>query len=79
MPATSGPAAQSLYRQARLTFTQNASGSCAFSLYGKGLRDDWREQHCLLRSSVVVNAPLRSTEDVLSAMAIIIEDLLLPQ
>lgn len=72
--------AQSRYRQLRLTATQEVSGRFSVSLYAKPLNSDWTEHTCLARYSLDVTAePLRSTEDVIMALLVILEERLLPQ
>lgn len=74
-----GPVAQSRYRQIRLTATQEISGRFSYALYAKALNAPWQEQQCLLRSyEDVPPCTLGTTEDVISALLIILEELLLP-
>lgn len=71
--------AKSRYRQLRLTATHEVSGRFSVALYGKGLNADWREHDCLARYSIDGPArPLQSTEDVIQALLLILEDYLLP-
>lgn len=70
--------AGSRYRQVRLTFTEELSGRVSYSIYAKGLNQEWNQHQCLVRDSVVLDAPLRSTEDVLAALLIILNEQMLP-
>lgn len=73
------PRALSRYRQVRLTFTQEIGGRCSYSIYAKGLQDGWNEHQVLVRDVVTINAPLNSTEDVVAALIIVLEEQLLPE
>jgi hypothetical protein len=71
--------ARSLYRQMRLTVTQERSGMLAYSIYAKGLNDRWDEHQCIVRDVVDVGSfPLHSTEDVVAALVIVLEEQFLP-
>lgn len=71
-------AAASRYRQARLTFTMEASGRCSYSLYAKPLNAAWDEHQCLIRDSVVVERAPESLEDVIRILLIVLGEQLLP-
>lgn len=74
-----GPVAQSLYRQFRVTCTQEISGRVSYSIYAKGLNDTWKEQHCLVRDTL--HSPphaLMSTEDVVIMLIGVLREQLLP-
>lgn len=74
------PRARSNYRQLRLTCTQEFGGAVSYSIYAKGLRDEWNEHHCLVRAQIRTDgSPLASTEDVISLLIDILEDNLLPR
>lgn len=73
------PRARSLYRQFRLTATQEISGNFSYSIYAKGLHQSWDEHQLLVRDSVHLGqAPLASTEDVVHALIMILREQLLP-
>lgn len=65
----------SRYRQLRLTATHETNGRFSVSLYAKPLNKEWNEHACLLRySNEGTPYPLGSTEDVLLALLVIIEE-----
>lgn len=70
--------AASRYRQARLTFTMEAGGRCAYSLYVKPLNAAWDEHQCLIRDSVRVERAPESLEDVIRVLLIVLGEQLLP-
>nr|CRY96737.1 hypothetical protein [uncultured prokaryote] len=70
--------ARSLYRQVRLTATQEDSGRTSYSVYAKGLGQQWNERQCILRSSVQVPGRLDTTEDVIWMLLRVLEDEVLP-
>ena len=64
-----GPVAQSLYRQFRVTCTQEIRGQVTYSIYAKGLNDAWKEQHCLVRDRLdIAPSALLTTEDVVRVL-----------
>lgn len=74
-----GPVAQSLYRQFRLTCTQEIRGQVSYSIYAKGLNDGWKEQHCLVRDRLVVEpSALLTTEDVVRVLIDVLREQVLP-
>lgn len=73
------PKARSLYRQVRLTFTQEVGGRLSYSIGAKGLNDQWDQHTVLIRDSVVYPGPLDSTEDVVAALMSILAEQFLPQ
>ena len=74
-----GPVAKSLYRQIRLTATQEVSGRFSYSIYAKPLQADWRQQHLMVRDSWDTPPwPLLTTEDVVRAMIGILQEQVLP-
>lgn len=70
--------AVSNYRQVRLTFTQEVSGRCSYSIMAKALNAQWDQGTVLIRDSVTVPGPLESTEHVLRALLVILEEQFLP-
>ena len=73
------PRARSLYRQFRLTATQERSGALNYSIYAKGLNQQWDEHQLLVRDSVQLGSvPLATTEDVVHALILILREQLLP-
>lgn len=80
MPTGTPRRAQSLYRQLRLTATQETGGTFSYSIYGKPMTAQWSEHQCLLRGKITdPGFPLNSTEDVIVALVAILEDQLLPK
>ena len=76
---SAAPKAQSRYRQFRLTATQEISGRFSYSIYAKPLHGAWDEHQCLVRDHVDLTAlPLKSTEDVVSALVEILSEQFLP-
>lgn len=74
-----GPVARSLYRQIRLTATQEIRGQFSYSIYAKGLNDAWKEQHLLVRDRFDTPPwPLVTTEDVVRALMGILGEQVLP-
>ena len=74
-----GPVAQSLYRQFRLTCTQEIRGQVSYSIYAKGLHDAWKEQHCLVRDRLDVEpSALLTTEDVVRMLIDVLREQVLP-
>ena len=76
--ATHPRKAQSLYRQVRLTFTLETQGRTSYSICAKGLTDQWDQRTVLVRDTVRVETPLNSTEDVISALIVILSEQTLP-
>jgi hypothetical protein len=75
MSKHASPKAASLYRQLRLTATQETNGRLSYSLYAKPLNVAWHEHQCLVRGSVDgSDLPLRSMEDVLQVVVRLIEE-----
>lgn len=70
--------ALSLYRQVRVTFTQEVSGRLSCSIYAKGLNHDWTERTCLARWQVEYDEPLQSTDDVIGALIHTLREQTLP-
>lgn len=69
----------SRYRQLRVTATHEISGRFTYSVYAKGLNQEWHEHQCLARGAVDGTLrPLESTEDVIAAMIAVLEAYLLP-
>jgi len=74
-----GPVAQSLYRQFRLTCTQEIRGQVSYSIYAKGLSDSWKEQHCLVRDQLRIEpTALLTTEDVVRVLIDVLREQVLP-
>lgn len=72
--------ARSQYRQLRLTATHETNGRFSVSLYAKPLNADWKEHQCLMRfSNDGVPSPLETTEDVMLALMVILEECMLPR
>lgn len=71
--------ARSLYRQFRLTCTQQANGKVSYSVYAKRLEARWDEHTVLLRAEVgLPPSPITSTEDVVHLLIAVLRDQLLP-
>lgn len=71
--------ARSLYRQYRLTATQEVGGRVSYSVYGKRLEDPWSEHSLLLRASIgLPPSPITSTEDVVRLLIEVLKDQVLP-
>lgn len=69
----------SQYRQLRLTATHELNGRFSYSIYAKALNKEWNEHQCLARGVVEGTLrPLATTEDVISALIVILEEYLLP-
>lgn len=80
MPTSRSPVARSRYRQLRLTATHEIGGRFSVSLYGKPLNAQWNEHSCLMRYSVEgTTVPLDSTEDVIQALLLVLEETMLPR
>lgn len=76
---SSTPVARSIYRQYRLTATQESRGRFSYSIYAKGLNDDWRQQHLLVRDSMdALPFPVRTTEDVVRVLLDLLREQILP-
>lgn len=60
--------AQNLYKQVRLTYTEEASGRASVSIYAKPLNAQWTEQHLLYRWSQPGVAPASHLEDVVDRL-----------
>lgn len=76
---SSTPVARSIYRQLRITATQESKGQFSYSIYAKGLNDTWKEQHLLVRDRYDAPPwPLLTTEDVVAALIGILKEQLLP-
>jgi hypothetical protein len=74
-----GPVAQSLYRQFRVTCTQEIRGQVTYSIYAKGLNDSWKEQHCLVRDRLDIEpTALLTTEDVVRVLINVLREQVLP-
>lgn len=78
-------ASSSNYRQFRVTATHERGtsmrpeGRFSYSVYAKGLNQEWHEHQCLARGSVPgTSMPLRTTEDVVMALLVVLEEFLLP-
>lgn len=72
--------AESRYRQLRLTVTHEVSGRLTYSIYAKALNAKWDEHQVLVRDSIVgTRHRLESTEDVIQALLLILEEQLLPR
>lgn len=70
---------KSRYRQLRITATHEISGRFSYSVYAKGLNQEWHEHQCLARGAVDGTlTPLESTEDVIAALLVILEEYMLP-
>jgi len=68
----------SRYRQIRLTATHETNGRFSVSVYAKPLNKEWHERQCLLRyTNDGTPRPLETTEDVLLALLVIVEEHLL--
>ncbi len=74
----SQPRARSLYRQVRLTCTQEASGRVTYSIWSKGTHQQWNEGQVLVRDSVVFGPHLETTEDVMRMLMVVLQEQLLP-
>lgn len=70
--------AGSRYRQLRITATQELSGVLTYSVYAKGIHQQWDEHQCILRDAVHFPAPLMTSEDVYAALLTILREQLLP-
>nr|CRY97330.1 hypothetical protein [uncultured prokaryote] len=71
--------AKSLYRQLRLTATQELNGRFSYSIYAKPLNAQWSEHSLILRASIdIPDFPLNTTEDVVVALVAILEGQFLP-
>jgi len=65
----------SRYRQFRLTATHELSGRFTVSIYAKGLNQEWQERQCIMRGwSEGTSRPLESTEDVIMALIVLLEE-----
>lgn len=71
--------ARSLYRQLRLTLTQEAGGRVSYSISAKGLNDAWSERSVLIRDHFRLDEPLETTEDVIRCLLICLNEQLLPE
>lgn len=70
---------RSNYRQLRVTATHEINGRFSYSVYAKPLNKEWNQQQCMARGSVDGTVlGLASTEDVISALIVILEGYLLP-
>lgn len=70
---------RSRYRQLRITATHEISGRFTYSVYAKGLNQEWNEHSCLARGAVDGTLlPLNSTEDVIAALLVVLEGYMLP-
>lgn len=73
------PVAKSIYRQYRLTATQESRGRFSYSIYAKGLNDAWKEQHCLVRDRLECTpSALLTTEDVVRMLIDVLREQVLP-
>lgn len=66
--------AQSIYKQMRLTYTEEASGVLSVSIYVKPLNAAWNEQQCLWRYSVRDAPPAGSMEHLAERIIFLLED-----
>lgn len=70
--------ARSRYRQLRITATQELSGVLTYSIYAKGISQQWDEHQCIVRDAVFFPAPLMTSEDVYAALIQVLREQLLP-
>ena len=71
--------ARSLYRQVRITCTQESGGRVSYSIYAKGLNQAWSEHQCLVRDQITLDERLETTEDVVRMLLIVLSEQLLPE
>lgn len=79
MKSTVRRTARSLYRQIRLTCTQESGGRVSYSISAKGLNDAWSEHTVIVRDHVRLDERLETTEDVVRLLLIVLSEQLLPE
>lgn len=71
--------AVSNYRQVRLTYTEETKGRVNYSIYVKGLGQNWDEHQCVVRDSIRFAEPATSVEDVFRKLEVILAEQRLPE
>lgn len=70
--------AGSRYRQIRVQITHETTGMLSYSILAKGLNDDWRQQHVIVRDSLAWPHPIESVDAAITAALEVLKEQLLP-